>query len=169
VDPRGRRVLVLGAGGAARAITAELALAGAASVLVLNRTRERGEPMAADLRRNTSAEIAFAHWRETWRVAGDIDLVVNATPIGLYPHSQAMPDIDLSGLQPRTLVADAVFNPPRTALLAAARGMGLPVLDGLSMLVYQGAIGFEMWTGLPAPEQVMKTALARALGAASSA
>jgi shikimate dehydrogenase len=69
--------------------------------------------------------------------------------------------VDLSAA--RAVVCDAVFNPPQTGLLRAARDRGLPVLDGLSMLVYQGVIGFELWTGQPAPENVMKDALQRAL------
>ena len=75
-----------------------------------------------------------------------------------------MPAVDFSDAQPGLLVCDAVFNPPETRFLAAARQRGLAVLDGLSMLVYQGVIGFELWTGQPAPEDVMKAALRKALG-----
>ena len=89
---------------------------------------------------------------------------MNATSIGLYPAVDAMPPVDLSGASPRLLVADAVFNPPETRLLAAARQRGLAVLDGLSMLVYQGVIGFELWTGQRPAEAVMKEALRGALG-----
>jgi shikimate dehydrogenase len=97
-------------------------------------------------------------------VAGDTDILVNATSIGLYPDVDAMPPVDLGGAHAGTLVCDAVFNPPETRLLRAARQRGLPVLDGLAMLVYQGAIGFELWTGRKAPEAAMKSALRRALG-----
>ena len=97
---------------------------------------------------------------------GNVDLLVNATSIGLYPDSEAMPPVDLSDARPDMLVCDAVFNPPETRLLAAARKRGLPTLDGLSMLVYQGVIGLQFWTGLDAPEAVMKTALRTALGIA---
>jgi shikimate dehydrogenase len=76
-----------------------------------------------------------------------------------------MPSVDLTHAQPGMLVADAVFNPPETRLMAAARQRGLPVLDGLSMLVYQGVIGFELWTRRQAPVDVMKGALRRALAA----
>ena len=164
VDPRGKRAVVLGAGGAARAIVTELALAGAADVLVVNRSLERGEAMVADLAAKTGAPIRFELWHGEYAVTGDTDLLVNATSIGLYPDIAAMPPVDLRGARPGTLVCDAVFNPPETALLAAARRLGLPTLDGLSMLVYQGAIGFRLWTGREAPAPVMKQALAAALG-----
>jgi shikimate dehydrogenase len=91
---------------------------------------------------------------------------VNATSIGLYPDVDSMPPVDLRGARPGMLVCDVVFNPPETRLIQAARQRGLPVLDGLAMLVYQGVIGFELWTGQKAPESVMKDALRQALGLA---
>jgi len=162
VEPRGKCVVVLGAGGAARAIVTELALAGAADVLVVNRSPERGQQMVADLARKTNAQIRFEEWREPYRVPRAADLLVNATSVGLYPDVDAMPPVDLSDAAERLLVSDAVPNPPETALLKTARRRGLPVLDGLAMLVHQGAIGFRMWTGVEAPEAVMKEALRRA-------
>jgi shikimate dehydrogenase len=164
VDPRGKRVVVLGAGGAARAIVTELALAGASDVLVLNRSAGRGERMVQDLASNTRGPIRFQPWQGTYAVGDDADIVVNATSIGLYPDADGMPPVDLSGARAGALVCDVVFNPPETRFLRAARERGLPVLDGLAMLVYQGVIGFELWTGQPAPETVMKDALKQALG-----
>jgi len=164
VDPRGKRAVVLGAGGAARAIVTELALAGAAEVLVVNRSVERGEAMVADLASKTGRPIRFEAWRGVYRVNAATDLLVNATSIGLFPDVDAMPPVDLAGARPGMLVSDAVFNPPETPLLAAARRLGLPTLDGLSMLVYQGTIGFQLWTGREAPAGAMKRALAQALG-----
>ena len=164
VDPRNKRVVVLGAGGAARAIVTELALAGASDVLVVNRSVDRGEKMTSDLASKTKAAIRFEPWRGTYPVPGDTDILVNATSIGLYPDVDAMPPVDLRGARPGMLVGDVVFNPPVTPLLRTARQQGLPILDGLAMLVYQGVIGFELWTGQRAPESVMKEALARALG-----
>ncbi len=164
VDPRNKRVVVLGAGGAARAIVTELALAGASDVLVLNRSLSRGEQMVAGLVSKTSAPIRFEPWLGAYKVAGDTDVLVNATSIGLYPDVDSVPPVDLGGAHPGLLVCDVVFNPPETRLIRAARQRGLAVLDGLSMLVYQGAIGFELWTGQKAPEAVMKSALRQALG-----
>lgn len=163
VDPRGRRVVVLGAGGAARAILTELALAGASDLLVVNRSTRRGEEMTADLAAKTGAPIRFQPWVGPYTVPEDADLLVNATSIGLYPDVDAMPPVDLRGARSSLLVCDVVFNPPETRLLAAARTRGLRVLDGLAMLVYQGVIGFELWTGRKAPEAVMTRALRTAL------
>jgi shikimate dehydrogenase len=166
VDPRGKRVVILGAGGAARAIVTELALAGAMDVLVVNRSVGRGEQMVADLATKTKASIRFEPWQGVYEIAGETDILVNATSIGLYPDVDAMPPVDLRRAHAGMLVGDVVFNPPVTPLLRAAQLRGLPVLDGLAMLVYQGAIGFELWTGQKAPESVMKDALARALSVA---
>jgi len=164
VDPHGKRVVVLGAGGAARAIVTELALAGAAEVLVVNRSAERGQRMAADLAAKTNAPIRFEPWLGTYAVPGNTELLVNATSIGLYPDVDAAPPVEFSAAHAGMLVCDVVFNPPETRLLAMARRCGLPTLDGLSMLVYQGVIGFELWTGRKPPEAVMKQALRKALG-----
>lgn len=164
MDPAGKRVVVLGAGGASRAIVTELALAGAADILVVNRNVARGQVMTADLATKTGASIRFEPWTGVYRVPGDVDILVNATSIGLYPDVAAMPPVELGGAKQDMLVSDAVFNPPETRLLRAARERGLPTLDGLSMLVYQGVIGFELWTGVEGPVDVMKQALRTALG-----
>ena len=166
MDPKGKRVVMLGAGGAARAIGTELVLAGAAELLVVNRSAERGSTMVADLQSATGGSVVFEQWRGTFAVPDDCDLFVNATSIGLYPDVDAMPPVDLSGAREDMLVADAVFNPPETRLLATAKAHGLPTLDGLSMLVYQGVIAFEMWTGKSPDEAAMKAALKEALSAA---
>lgn len=165
MNPEGKRVVMLGAGGAARAIGTELVLAGAADLLVVNRSPSRGEPMVADLRSATGGSIQFERWQGTYAVPSDCDLFVNATSIGLYPDMDAMPPVDLSDAREDMLVADAVFNPPETRLLATAKAHGLPTLDGLSMLVYQGVIAFEMWTGQSPDESAMKAALKSALAA----
>ncbi|NDJ62192.1 MAG: shikimate dehydrogenase [Chloroflexi bacterium] len=163
VDPAGKRVVMIGAGGAARAIGTELLLAGARELVVVNRTAERGQPMVDHLKVQTNGDIRFEVWDGAYTVPADVDIFVNATSIGLYPDV-VMPPVDLSAAQAGMLVCDAVFNPPETPLLAAARARDLPTLDGLSMLVYQGVIGFELWTGAEAPEAIMKTALREALG-----
>lgn len=164
VDPKGKRAIVLGAGGAARAIVTELALAGVTDLVVVNRSPERGQTMVADLAAKTATPLRYQRWQGTYKVPESADLFVNATSIGLYPNVDDMPAVDFGEAQSGLLVCDAVFNPPETRLLAVARQSGLAVLDGLSMLVYQGVIGFELWTGQSAPEDVMKSALRKALG-----
>jgi shikimate dehydrogenase len=164
MDPADKQVVVLGAGGAARAIATELILAGAGELVVVNRTAGRAEKMVSDLRANTGGNIRFEPWEGTYPVPENTDFLVNATSIGLYPNVDAMPDVDLAAAKDDLLVCDAVFNPPLTRLLQAAAKRRLPVLDGLSMLVYQGMIGFRMWTGRDPDEAVMKRALRGALG-----
>jgi shikimate dehydrogenase len=166
MDPKGKRVAMLGAGGAARAIGTELLLAGVSDLVIVNRGFDRGQAMTADLKKSTGGHVRFEPWQGTYIIPGSVDLFVNATSIGLFPDVSAMPDVDLSQAKSDMLVADAVFNPPETRLLAAARERGLPTLDGLSMLVYQGVIGFQLWTGQDPDEAVMKKALAEALGVA---
>ena len=166
VDPRDKRAIVLGAGGAARAIVTELALAGVSDLLVINRSIERAWRMTEEIAIKTKHHIRCQPWRGAYRVPADTDILVNATSIGLYPDVDAMPPVDLRDAQSGLLVCDAVFNPPETRLLAAARERGLPVLDGLSMLVYQGVIGYQLWTGQDPPEDIMKKALRQALGLA---
>jgi shikimate dehydrogenase len=162
IDPAGKNILVLGAGGAARAITVELALAGAGQITIWNRSAERGESLCRDLKQRTWADARFVPWRGMCPVGPEVDILVNATSIGLFPDTQSMPDIDLQNARRDLLVCDVVPNPPETRLIQAARARGFKTLTGLPMLVYQGAIGFEMWTGRKAPEHAMRAALEKA-------
>lgn len=162
VNPAGKHVVVLGAGGAARAITVELALAGAARLTIVNRSAERGQELAALLNAQTPARAEFVPWDKPYALPPDTDVLVNATSIGLFPDVNARPDIDYTTITPRMVVCDVIPNPPRTPFLREAETRGAKTLDGLGMLVYQGAIGFKMWTGLDAPVAVMRQALASA-------
>ena len=162
IDPKGKRVAVLGAGGAARAITFELAFAGASGITVINRTTERGGKLVESLREDTSAAVQFVPWTESYSVPPEIDILVNATSIGLYPDVDALPRISLDQARSDLFVCDVIPNPPDTRLMQLARSRGLRTLNGLSMLVHQGTIGFELWTGQSAPEAVMKEALRKA-------
>jgi shikimate dehydrogenase len=162
IDPHGKRVAVLGAGGAARAITFELAFAGASELIVINRSVERGQQLVDALRKDTSTAVQFVSWSSTYVVPPTIDILVNATSIGLYPDADALPDISLDQARSDLFVCDVIPNPPDTRLMQLARSHGLRTLNGLSMLVHQGTIGFELWTGRAAPEAVMKEALHKA-------
>jgi len=162
IEPKGKNILVLGAGGAARAITVELALAGAGRITTWNRSAERGESLVKDLKQRTLADAHFVPWRGVCAVGADVDILVNATSIGLFPDVEAMPEVDLRNARGDLLVCDVVPNPPETRLIKTARALGMKTLTGLPMLVYQGAIGFEMWTGKKAPEQAMRAALEKA-------
>jgi shikimate dehydrogenase len=163
-DPAGKKAVLFGAGGAARAIAVELALAKCASILVVNRTPEHGQALAAHICEKTGAAGKYAPWTPKFTVPADADLVVNATNIGLYPD-QSCPDLDFDSLLPHMLVCDVIPNPPRTAFLEAAAKRGCKTLDGLSMLVNQGVIGLKIWTGRDAPKEAMKAALAKEFSA----
>ncbi|OGO34968.1 MAG: shikimate dehydrogenase [Chloroflexi bacterium RBG_16_57_11] len=165
IDPAGKRVLVLGAGGAARAITVEVAMAGAAQITVVNRQPARGQALVDLLNQKTPVEASFIPWDGTLAVPGGIDLLVNATSIGLFPNVDHKPDLDYATIHPGVTICDVIPNPPQTSLLSRARARGARTLDGLGMLVYQGAIGFKLWTGLDAPVQVMRQALEEAFSA----
>jgi shikimate dehydrogenase len=164
VDPAGKRIAFLGAGGAARAMSVELALAGAAHITIVNRTPSRGQELAKHLAEKTPAEAQFVHWQGEYSVPSEVDILVNATSIGLFPNVEEMPSIVMASLRPDLLVCDVIPNPPQTAFLRAAAAEGARTLDGLGMLVYQGAIAFQMWTGVEASVTVMRRALEEVFG-----
>jgi shikimate dehydrogenase len=155
-DPAGKALVVFGAGGAARAVTVEAALAGARAITVVNRDPGRGAELVALLRERTPAEAEFAAWDATYRVPEGTDIVVNATSIGLHPDVDATLDLDMGSVQPGMVVADVIPNPPRTRLVRDAEARGATVLDGLGMLVNQGVISIQHWTGLEADPAVMR-------------
>ena len=155
----GLRAVILGAGGASRAIGVELALAGASSIVVVNRSAERGSKLARDIRARTGVAAEFVLWEGTYTVPTDADVLVNATSIGLFPDVSACPSIDFARLSRQLLVCDVIPNPPRTPFLAFAERQGCRTLDGLGMLVNQGVIGIKLWTGLDPDPEVMRQAL----------
>ncbi len=162
VDPKGKRVVFLGAGGAARAMTVELAMAGAASITIINRNSERGNSLATLLNENTETKATYLPWQPGISIAEGTDVLVNATSIGLYPNTFDKPDIDYDSISESMVVCDVIPNPPQTVFLDEAAKRGAHTLDGLGMLVYQGAIGFRMWTGLEPSVEVMRSSLEEA-------
>jgi shikimate dehydrogenase len=165
VDQRGRGVVVLGAGGAARAIAVELALAGAARLTIVNRSVEHGRELVDLLNSRTPAKAEFAAWSGSYAIPVGTDILVNATSIGLAPNVENKPEVAYESITSGMVVCD-VIPAPTTPFLAEAGRRGAKTVDGLGMLVYQGAIGFKLWTGLDAPVKVMHAALARAFGLA---
>ena len=161
VDPKGKKVLVLGAGGAARSITVELALAGAQEVTIVNRSSERGRVLTELLQSKTPVKVHFLPWQGTCSIPDDTDILVNATSIGLAPRAQEKPDIDYGSICSGMVVCDVIPS-PMTPFLKEAQERGAKAIDGLGMLVYQGAIGFKLWTGQDAPVEVMYKALSKA-------
>lgn len=159
VDPAGKSVVLFGAGGAARAVAVEIALAGAARITVVNRSAGRGQALVDLLNERTGTQAQYAPWEGKFAVPADTDIVIHATSIGLYPGVEAMPEIDINSLTSDMVVADGIHNPPLTRLLCAAQGRGCKTVDGLAMLVQQGVIGVKYWTGLDVDPLVMRQTL----------
>jgi shikimate dehydrogenase len=163
IDPAGRRFVVLGAGGAARAIAVELALAGAAEILVVNRDLQRGESLSKLIAEQSHVQAHAIPWHGDFSVPSETDVLVNATSIGMGNPNTRVP-IALDSLRPGMIVADVIVNPPNTRLLREAAQQGCPTLDGLGMLACQGAIGFKIWTGLECDPAAMREAAEEFLG-----
>jgi len=164
VEPKGQRIVILGAGGAARAIAFELALAGAGHLLIVSRRREVGEDLARDLRERASADASAAHWHTPFAVPADTQILINATPVGLFPDVQAKPEIDYSTVAAQMIVADIIPNPPRTAFLKEVEARGCVAIDGLGMLVNQAVIAIRRWNGIDADAQMMRETLTEIFG-----
>ena len=163
-DPAGKRLVVFGAGGAARAITVETMLAGAEHVTVVNRDQHRGEELVALLNDKVKANADFVHWNGDYDVPEGTDVVINATSIGLFPDVDARIPMNMATLKSGMVVADVIPNPPKTRLVREATELGCTVLDGLGMLVNQGVIGFKLWTGVDPDPTVMRAALEEVFG-----
>lgn len=158
-DPKGKSIVMFGAGGAARAIGVELAFAGAKRIVVVNRSEARGRALVELLNSKTEVEAELVVARGPYRIPGDADILVNATSIGLYPDVEGRLDLDLASLRPEVVVADVITNPPRSPLVRDAAKRGCRTLDGLGMVVNQGVIGIKYWTGVDVDAAVMRRTL----------
>ena len=164
-QPQGRKVLILGAGGAARGVVLALVREGFSQLLVANRTLARAEVLAQLARaRGILSQAIPLSWNELSLAAVEAHLIVNCTTIGMAhgPDPQGTPLL-LHQIPPTSLVYDLVYNPMETPLLRAAARAGAGILGGIQMLVYQGAASFEMWTGKTAPVPVMLKAATKAM------
>ena len=168
-DPAGRKVLVLGAGGAGRAVLVALAQAGAGQITLANRRHERARNLAEALAATfPTRTISVEAWgsREANLAATAADIIVNCTAVGMAkgpaPAESPLPS---HVFHARQIVFDLVYTPSNTPLLRQAQAGGARTLDGLPMLVYQGAAAFERWTGKPAPLKLMKAKALAALNA----
>ena len=160
VDPSDKHVVLFGAGGAARAIAVETALAGASAITVVNRGFRRGSELVRLINDRTAASADLVVWDSTYRVPPSAGVVVNATSIGLFPALDARLDLDVASLDPQMVVADVIPNPPRTNLLRDAEARGCTTLDGQGMLVNQAVIGIHHWLGIEVDPSVMRRTLA---------
>jgi len=162
-DPAGRNVVILGAGGAARAIAVEVGLAGAANITVVNRSEARGQELAALINDRVRVPARYVKWEGDYEVPPETEVVINATSIGLGDAEARVP-LAIQTLESDMVVADVIFNPPETRLIREARQRGCQTLDGLGMLVNQAVIAFKIWTSRDADAGVMRDALEEFLG-----
>lgn len=156
VEPRGARVLLLGAGGAGRAAALRLADEGVATLWLQNRTESKAEELAAEIAERFPAVDVRVGLPDT-----DVEIILNATSSGLKPEDPLPIDLQAYPLGRTDAVYDMIYRPAETPLLKAAREAGCRTANGLGMLLYQGAAAFELWTHRPAPIDVMRAALVR--------
>jgi len=152
----GKRVFILGAGGASRAVSMTLAMNKAEKVYICNRTYEKAERLSQDINTkigNVSAAVPM-EYEKMKEAIYDSDVFINTTTVGMHPNVDESP-IDRSLLHENLILCDIVYNPRKTKLLEEAEELGCKTVPGLSMLVYQGAESFRLWTGMEAPVDIM--------------
>ncbi len=161
-EVKGRRVLVLGAGGASRSVTVSLALAGCGSIVIVNRSPERSRQLAEIILRSApDIKVTWLSPEDNYDiVVAESDVIINATPLTTFNGALRVP---VSLLNKNQLVCDLNYSLYQPPLLQEAEARGAQVMDGKGMLLYQAAAAFEIWTGLEAPVEVMRVALLRAL------
>ena len=169
-DPNKKSCVIFGAGGAARAISVEMAIAGCSKITIINRSMDRGEQLVQLLNTkvkdsiNSTFQAEFVHWNGCYQIPSDSEVVINATSIGLFPDTSARLNIDPKTLSAEMVVADVIPTPPKTQFVKDATERGCKVIDGLEMLVAQGVIGIEYWTGQSPDSAVMRKGLEDVFG-----
>ncbi|MDA1096352.1 MAG: shikimate dehydrogenase [Chloroflexi bacterium] len=160
----GKRAAIVGAGGAARAVVYALADDGATEIVIFNRTLDRADALAQAVRASSSVACSGVSLDDPNQPDGEFDLLVQCTTIGMKggPGEGSVPPA-VRLISPNTLVCDLVYNPLITPFLRIAQGRGVRVMNGMGMLIYQGAAAFELWTGREAPFAQMYHAAVRAL------
>jgi shikimate dehydrogenase len=161
-EVKGRKVLVLGAGGASRSVTVSLALAGCESIVIVNRSTERSIQLSEIIAKSApDIEVSWLSSEDNYDiVVAESDVIINATPLTTFNGDLRVP---VSLLNKNQLVCDLNYSLYQPPLLQEAEARGAQVMDGKGMLLYQAAAAFEIWTGLEAPVEVMRVALLRAL------
>jgi shikimate dehydrogenase len=164
IPVRGKRMVILGAGGAARAICVEMALSGVSEIMVLN-IDESGHTLVDLINQNTPAKATFVLWKHTFDIPENTDIVINATPVGLYPNVEQRLNVNIETLKPDMVVADCIPNPVYTHFVKDAIAKGCRhVLPGMNMLINQAVIAVKLWTGEEVDAEVMRQELKRIFG-----
>ncbi|MBJ9988069.1 MULTISPECIES: shikimate dehydrogenase [Paenibacillus] len=153
---KGKSILVLGAGGAARGIVYALTLEHPDRIYVANRTADKAEALAAEWK--ALADIRGMAMDDILAILGGVDVIINTTSVGMHPHTDGTP-LDSERIPPGIVVSDLIYNPLKTRLLTDCEKKGCVIHGGLGMFVNQGAFALEYWTGLPAPVEAMRRAV----------
>jgi len=162
ISPKDKKIVIIGAGGASRAISIHLAQEKAANIILSDIIPDKAEKLASHIRKNISrVKVSTVKKEELNSGVRTADILINATPVGMKPDDPL--PIDPRILHPRLLVCDLIYNPPKTKLLIKAEKIGAKTLNGLGMLLYQGALAFTIWTGREAPIEIMARALEKEL------
>ncbi|TJY43489.1 shikimate dehydrogenase [Cohnella pontilimi] len=154
-DLAGKKIVVLGAGGAARGIVWALNREEPSAIWLANRTWDKAKELAGSFDGGPASRVSALPWEQVRDACAEADIVVNTTSVGMSPHIADTP-IDPSWLKPGAVASDLIYNPLTTAFLRQAQERGCRIHGGLGMFVYQGAYAFEYWTGLPAPVAAMR-------------
>ena len=162
-SPSGKKIAILGAGGAARAIAVELALDGAKDFMIINRDERRGQDLVSLLKTNLQVSAQFVVWSTKFKIPDSIDVLINATSVGMADSGSYDLDIDLTSIKKTMIVADVIVNPPQTNLLKSASSIGAKTIDGLGMVVNQAVIGVKYWTNFDVEPTIMHAELQRVL------
>jgi len=159
----GQRVVMLGAGGAGRAMAVEMAWAGAAHITLVTRRQDQGEEVAATVTRTSGVPAVWQHWQGEVLIPAGTTLLMNATHLGCAPEQEPVP-VRWETVDPACVVVDVITNPRITPFLSTAQERGCPIVDGVEMLVQLAMQIFQRWTGLSPDEEVFQRAVAEALG-----
>lgn len=162
---KGKKIIIIGAGGAARAISFQLLFSGAGEVLIANRTMENACKLANDLKGNFSASIGCLDLNvKLNEELNDADVLINTTPVGMHPNEDQKPIVTSDMMHRDLVVNDIVYNPLKTGLLKEAQKAGAKTISGTKMLIYQGLEAFRIWTGITPPVEIFERALMKGLG-----
>lgn len=157
IEVKGSRVIIIGAGGAARAAAFMCAFNGAESVLILNRTVEKAVRIAQEVKEKTAFAAITAKAIKEWEsIEGEGYLVLQATKVGLYPQTEESPIMDATFFKKAAVVYDLIYTPQETMFMRLAAKQGVAAYNGLKMLLYQGIAAYEMWNQVSVPNEIIK-------------
>jgi shikimate dehydrogenase len=158
-NPKGKQIFVIGSGGAARAVGFSLVLAAAKKIIFADLDSAKANALVTDITDKTGGFVEHIKPESAPDAASEADCVINATPLGLK-KTDPLPLL-AEHIRKKHLICDLVYNPAETGFLKAAKARGAKTLPGIGMLLFQGVIAFEIWTGKKAPVLIMKNALSR--------